>query len=269
MVPCVFRHCPYVVLYLLNLVTSLTLVLDRPLRDNLNAAQSGAMAMNLDYELDYLIPRIKSHFLLNDGYKTAWKMITIQIGSNDQCASCNILTSKYVTPEAYGKYVDAAIQRIQKEVPKVVVNLLGSFKVSGVFPLTAGQTKYCKPNGILENKIECSCSGSADKLASMDAVSDGYNKQLQAIAAKYPGKPGGTFAVMYTPAPIDLSSFPVDALSNLDCFHPSLKGHRWIAKTFWNQLFLKNSEKPAIIKFDEGQKIYCPTDNDRLPTISV
>lgn len=31
--------------------------LDRPLRDNLNAAQSGAMAMNLQFELDYLIPR--------------------------------------------------------------------------------------------------------------------------------------------------------------------------------------------------------------------
>lgn len=30
--------------------------LDRPLRDNLNAAQSGGMAVNLDYELDYLIP---------------------------------------------------------------------------------------------------------------------------------------------------------------------------------------------------------------------
>lgn len=30
---------------------------DRPLRDNLNAGQSGAIAMNLNYELDYLIPR--------------------------------------------------------------------------------------------------------------------------------------------------------------------------------------------------------------------
>lgn len=40
----------------------------------------------------------------------------------------------------------------------------------------------------------------------------GYNKQLQAIAAKYPGKPGGTFAVMYSPAPIDILSFPIDAL---------------------------------------------------------
>ena len=32
-------------------------LLDRPLRDNLNAGQSGATAMNLDYELNYLIPR--------------------------------------------------------------------------------------------------------------------------------------------------------------------------------------------------------------------
>lgn len=29
----------------------------RPLKDNLNAGQSGAIAMNLDYELNYLIPR--------------------------------------------------------------------------------------------------------------------------------------------------------------------------------------------------------------------
>lgn len=31
--------------------------------------------------------------------------------------------AQYVTPEAYGKYVEAAIQRIQKEVPRTVVNL--------------------------------------------------------------------------------------------------------------------------------------------------
>ncbi|KAG0743573.1 hypothetical protein G6F62_004488 [Rhizopus arrhizus] len=241
----------------------------RPLRDNFNAAQSGGMAMNLDYELDYLIPRIKAHFLLSGGYSTAWKMITIQIGSNDQCASCNPLISKYATPEAYGKYVEAAIQRIQKEIPKTVVNLLGAFKVSGVSSLTENETKYCKPNLILNNKLECSCFGSSDKLASMDSVSDGYNQQLQAIAAKYPGKPGGTFAVMYSPAPIDILSFPIDALSNLDCFHPSLKGHQWIAKTFWNQLFLGKSLKPSVMKFDSNLKIRCPTEDDRLPTTSA
>ncbi|KAF1799439.1 hypothetical protein V8B55DRAFT_1579453, partial [Mucor lusitanicus] len=236
----------------------------RPLRDNLNAGQSGAVAMNLDYELDYLIPRMKS-YILSTSYKNDWKFITIQIGSNDQCASCNSSITDHVTASAYGQYVEAAIKRIQAEIPKTVVNLLGTFKVSGVFPLSAGQA-YCKPNGILENKKECSCSSSAENLAKMDALSDAYNQQLQTIANKYKGQPNGTFAVMYSPAPIDISSFPIDALSNVDCFHPSLKGHQWIAKAFWNQLFLKSSAKPSTMKFDANLGVYCPTDADRLPT---
>lgn len=109
-------------------------------------------------------------------------------------------------------------------------SLVGTFKVSGVFPLSAGQA-YCKPNGILENTKECSCSSSAANLEKMDALSDGkslvmnymyqklikwkhvaYNQQLQTIANKYKGQPNGTFAVMYSPAPIDISTFPIDAL---------------------------------------------------------
>ncbi|KAI8875872.1 hypothetical protein K501DRAFT_201698 [Backusella circina FSU 941] len=212
----------------------------RPLRDNLNGAQSGAVAMNLNFELDYLIPRMKS-YILSTSYKNDWKMITIQIGSNDQCASCNSTIMDKVTPEAYANYVEAAIERIKSEIPKTVVNLFGTFKVSGVFPLTAGQS-YCVPNGFLQNTIECSCSSSAENLAKMDALSDAYNVKLQSIADKYKGTANGTFAVMYSPAPIQISSFPVDALSNVDCFHPSLKGHQWIAK------------------------INCPVDTDRLPT---
>jgi hypothetical protein len=54
----VFHLCLYVsFLNLLVVKAILTVSLDRPLRDNFNAAQSGGMAMNLDYELDYLIPR--------------------------------------------------------------------------------------------------------------------------------------------------------------------------------------------------------------------
>jgi phospholipase B1 len=37
------------------------IIIDRPLRDILNGAQSGGLAMNLDYELDYLIPRMYAY----------------------------------------------------------------------------------------------------------------------------------------------------------------------------------------------------------------
>ncbi|KAI9478661.1 MAG: hypothetical protein EXX96DRAFT_571769 [Benjaminiella poitrasii] len=260
---------PSVLSHLASLCTgaecSFPLSLYRPLRDNLNAAQSGAMAVNLEYELDYLIPRMKS-YILSTSYQNDWKMITIQIGSNDQCASCGTDSIvNEVTPEAYGKYVEAAIERIKAEVPKVIVNLFGTFKVSGVYPLTNGQA-YCVPNGFLKNTDECQCFSSAENMAKMDAISDAYNQKLQAIADKYKGKPNGTFAVMYSPAPIDILSFPIDALSNIDCFHPSLKGHQWIAKTFWNQMFLNSASKPTVMKFQDNVKVYCPTDNDRLPT---
>jgi phospholipase B1 len=109
--------------------------------------------------------------------------------------------------------------------------VVGTFKVSAVFPLTAGQS-YCVPNGFIQNTGECSCSSSAENLAKMDTLSDGnitciniclqtlvfnlyniaYNAKLQAIADKYKGTANGTFAVMYSPAPIDISTFPVDAL---------------------------------------------------------
>lgn len=55
---------------------------DRPFRDNLDAAQTGAMAKHLNFELDYLTIRMKTYspsMLFTYGSK--WKFITIQIGS--------------------------------------------------------------------------------------------------------------------------------------------------------------------------------------------
>lgn len=65
---------------------------------------------------------MKSYYILSNGYNTEWKMITIQIGSNDQCAACGSGAAS-VTADAYGNYVEAAIQRIKAEIPKTVVNL--------------------------------------------------------------------------------------------------------------------------------------------------
>ncbi|KAG1047236.1 hypothetical protein G6F43_010304 [Rhizopus delemar] len=244
------------------------LTLYRPVRDNLNAAQSWSLAANLDYELDYLIPRIKAHFSSPEEYSTAWKMITIQIGSNDQCASCNPLISHYATPEAYGKYVESAIQRIQKEIPKTVVNLISNFKISSIFLRTKNEQAYCKPTSFIAKDIGCRCLNTLSSTLNMIRYYIAYDKQLQTIAEKYRGEPGGMFAVMYNPVEIDILSFPIDAFSNFDCFHPSLKTHQWLAKTYWNQMFLKKPSKPPIITYDPNLKIRCPTEDDRLPTTS-
>ena len=59
------------------------------------------------------------------------------ITGNDQCASCSD-NSADVTADAYAGYVDAAVERIRNEIPRVIVNLVGTFNVSGVYDLTTG-----------------------------------------------------------------------------------------------------------------------------------
>jgi phospholipase B1 len=42
---------------------------------------------------------------------------------NDQCASCGGIFDDDVTPQKYGEYVEAAIERIKQEIPKTYVSL--------------------------------------------------------------------------------------------------------------------------------------------------
>lgn len=56
-------------------------------------------------------------------YKNDWKFINVQIGSNDQCASCINSVIDYLTPERYGEHMTAAVERIRNQIPRVIVNL--------------------------------------------------------------------------------------------------------------------------------------------------
>ncbi|KAI9268040.1 hypothetical protein BDA99DRAFT_461454 [Phascolomyces articulosus] len=237
----------------------------RPLNDRLNAAISGSMAMNLDRQLDYLITRMKTMIGVN--FNQHWKLLTIQIGSNDQCASCNGVLD--LSPDAYGKHISTALERIKSSIPRVIVNLLGVFKVSQVYTITEDGPAYCRPqnndpNTIL-NRQMCSCFQGADSNRThMDTIADGYNAKLQEIYEDFKSKQSDTFAVSYMPSDINILGFPIEALSNFDCFHPSLINHQWIAKTSWQNLFVSQPDRQGIWEFDANKKIYCPTEFDRI-----
>ncbi|KAI8084633.1 uncharacterized protein BX664DRAFT_266357 [Halteromyces radiatus] len=213
-----------------------------PSADQLNGALSGAMSFNLQTELGYVLSQMKS--ISGIDVQNDWKMITIQIGSNDQCASCNSTHASQVTADQYGANIENAILTIKNGSPRTIVNLVGVFNVSQVFPLSQKSgLNYCvmtnNDPSTIRNLKECSCSADSNHQA-MDELAASYNVKLQALAEKYKAQPNGTFAVVYRPANVNIMSFPIDALSNYDCFHPSQKGHEWMAK------------------------IYCPTDTDRI-----
>ncbi|KAI9360207.1 hypothetical protein BD770DRAFT_385077 [Pilaira anomala] len=238
----------------------------QPEEDVLNAAKSGAIAETLNLELDYLILRMRT---LDDiDYENDWKMINIQIGSNDMCGACNTTYMDDVTPDKFGSYVESVIERIQANIPKTLVNLIGTFNVSQIFPLSAGQD-YCpkiNDTDITYNTKLCSCGTTPEGLEKMGNLTLAYNEKLISIYDKYQKNKTDDFAVVYQQSNINITGFPIDFFSNYDCFHPSLKGHQWVSKIIWNQLFLPQALKPNVFNFNETETIYCPVESDRIAT---
>ncbi|KAI9247313.1 hypothetical protein BY458DRAFT_560401 [Sporodiniella umbellata] len=237
-----------------------------PDKDNLNVALSGALALNLDFEIDYLISRLNNLYSISGRYHSDWKMINFLIGANDQCSSCGKLHAIETTPEAFGNYVDLAIQRIKKEIPKVIINLLGPVKVGGLYDIVGKARKYCKERFLLYNEHECECYEEM-KFEEMNWLSEAYSQKIEALSLKYAAKPGDTFGVMYSPLHFNTSSFPIDTISNVDCFHFSLQAHQWMAKTIWNQMFTTRAFKPTNSNYDPDLEVRCPTLDDRFPII--
>ncbi|KAI8969081.1 hypothetical protein BDF20DRAFT_827354 [Mycotypha africana] len=181
-----------------------------PDQDELNAAQSGAIAMNLDHELDYLIKQMRN--MKNIDFDKDWKMINIQIGSNDMCGACNTSYSDEVTPDKFGNYVEKVIERIERNIPRVLINLIGTFNVSEVFPLTANHPEYCHNQNATNGKEHhsCACSATPEGLATLYNLSAAYNERLYSIYKKYQKTKKDDFAVVYQQSNINISGFPLD-----------------------------------------------------------
>ncbi|KAG0185992.1 DnaJ (Hsp40), sub C, member 2 [Apophysomyces sp. BC1034] len=204
--------------------------------DVLNSAQSGARSMNLDHELDYLLPQLEKAY--KDGHikKTDWKLMIVFIGSNDMCHSCTQTDS---LPPAYAIDVLAAIDRVRRSVPNVLVQIVGLMEVDEIFVRTKAYPAYCQPfdrSSFVLNNYECSCAHTAANRTIIHNLLPSYNEALQDIALHYQTlqqTSNQSFAVAYQPLLVDINSFPIEAISNVDCFHPSVIAHEWFSKELW------------------------------------
>ncbi|KAI7866256.1 hypothetical protein BDF14DRAFT_868063 [Spinellus fusiger] len=218
-----------------------------PAVDNLNAAQSGALSIQLDSELDYLIPAMKND--PNIDYENDWKLINVLVGE----------------PRLFGRMVDLAVERIMEEVPNAIVNLIAIFKVSQALEITPNMS-YCNPfdNKIVIGDYECPCAKTKKGRQVMDKSAEDFNDELLRVYMKYRSIQRLGFGVRFSYTMPDFSSWPIYALSNFDCFHPGLIGHAYLAKITWNSLFTSYQDVSEQYKWNEFPGIYCPTEDDRI-----
>jgi len=236
-----------------------------PKIDQFNAAQSGAMIMNLPlHEMDYLLEQV----LRNPNVDVAndWKMLTILIGANDICKCCSTNAS-YTGPEAFEQDLVAVLEKVRVTLPRTFVNLILGFNLSEVYNL-GRKSIACE----LKQRLfswECGCifhKGANATRVEVDAIAQQYNQRIFKIQDLYRSKNFTDFAVVAHPFMYrtNLDTFPLDFLSTLDCFHPSLFAHENLAVALWNSMLTPAAQKKTQLTI--GDKPICPTSNTLLYT---
>ncbi|KAG8881362.1 hypothetical protein FRB97_009627 [Tulasnella sp. 331] len=242
--------------------------------DRFNAARSGAMAQNLLSEVrDYLVPALRRHDVTDDEFK----YMNFQIGSNDLCQLC--LASEVPkgpmpgSPDVFEADVMQTLEYLREHVSNVVVNMLGVFQVSEIYNMTKGHAEYCHSGVpyIPHYSIECSCAIADGPFGAwvrseMDKLQQLYNKKLSKIVKRYQELNDPHFAVLWQPASIPLAKFPIEGLSNVDCFHPSTATHERIAAGVWNRLTLDATGRDVEFGWEEHPRLRCLEEADRLQT---
>jgi len=240
--------------------------------DNLNSAQTGALASNLIHEVrDYLIPQVKAQGISNK----AFKYLNLQIGSNDICQLCLAADLGFGPGSAddFERNMRETLEYLRTHLPNTLVNLLSVFKVSGIYPLTLNEPYCSKLVPLLPHaNIECTCailSGPIGELTrrKMDDLQSQYNARLIKIVKDYQMARYPDFAVVWQPANLPLASYPIESLSDVDCFHPSTLAHERLAMGLWNSLTSSDNElKSAPWPWADNLSFRCLEEADRIPT---
>jgi len=238
----------------------------RPEYDVFNAAQSGAMVGDLvTHEVDYLVKQVKNHPQVN--IKEDWKILTILIGANDLCASCTFEGKVFLNPDDFEKHLMNTITNVRKELPRTLVQIGEMFNLSQVYNLSL-KSNTCKDiHRALFIECDCVFKPEATKTrAIIDEHTQQFNQRARKVASYFQSLNDPEFTVITQPYGRDTSiaTFPITALSTLDCFHPSLETHQAMAVNLWNSMLTPAAKKPTVI--DLNAKPMCATPEMRIYT---
>jgi phospholipase B1 len=210
-----------------------------------NAALSGAMAVNLNEQVDYLIKYVKSsYFEGRDKFDTHWKYINIFIGANDACVSCSNMISSLVaaaSPSDFGYYLRQALMRLREHFPRSIVNVLHLPDLTHMYDLVRQDPECFKARKVPLYNLECHCIfGDETQREKVRKTIQAYNDEIAEVVYEL----NREWKYDMNQVPFGLinehaldgtngTAWPVDMVSYVDCFHPSTKAHAYFANIVW------------------------------------
>jgi len=216
----------------------------------LNVAVDGAISENLGPQVTHLLNKLESY------PSDDWKHLTIFIGGNDLCDSCNNL-SKF-SPARYQANLEAVLDRIKAYIPKIFISLVTPPDVT---LLTLVQTNFrCIPF----NPFTCACK---TKAGTKD-LQRLYSKVLHdlEVLPKYNDKEDFFLSIQPFMEDIEIPLLP-DRTPDMqywaiDCFHFSSVAHSAAVQALWNNLMEPRDKKARTWVI--GEPWICPSPDQYL-----
>jgi phospholipase B1 len=238
----------------------------RPSIDRFNAARSGSLVVNLKKQVEWVRRQMQRSREVD--YQNDYKLMTMFIGSNDACIGClPIIGQTVLSPDQFEENIREVLEEI-RTIPRIVVSLYQQFNVSEVFDLT-NPDPYCRRLRNLGLSLECACAFQDSAIGEktrdiMDNLVTEYNARLLKVVRDYEKRASDGFKVILDPlfSGVSLKTWTMDYISNVDCFHPSVKAHELMATGAWNNLVLPFDQKKRFVTPD--LQVSCPTSDSRI-----
>ncbi|XP_068728494.1 phospholipase B1, membrane-associated-like [Montipora capricornis] len=223
---------------------------------DLNFAFVGASASDLREQAVDLVSKLKAMKGIN--FQNDWKLLTVWIGTDNLCQVCK--DEDKFSPSSFIKYVMRMLSYLQKEVPRLFVNLVPPMDVSSLHRLYEESSQSCEILGW--NSCPCLKEGAAER-SKISQMAKEYKRLLNELVNSGLYDTHDTFAVVIQPAleapPRTQDGNLVKSFIGLDCLHFSAHGHAAAALALWRNMLEPVGSKTKA--WGDQETLKCPSED--------
>lgn len=231
-----------------------------------NQAVAGAKSDGLVTQAQKLVSLMKADKTID--FQEDWKVITVFIGGNDLCDSCNDLD--HFSPQNFTNNIRKALDILHAEVPRAFVNMVEVIGIIALRELYKEPQVSC-PRLILRNLCPCvlKFDDNSTEFAALVERNRQYQKGTEQLieSRRYDTRDDFTVVLQpffeYVPMPRTPEGLPDSSFFAPDCFHFSRKTHARSATALWKNMLEPVGHKTRQHNFENKIPIMCP--NQTLP----
>ena len=227
----------------------------------LNVAESGAITSQMLGQAMELVTRMRASD--NIDFENDWKLVTINIGSNDLCQlTCQ--NDPRSEPEAFIRSITDTLDYLRDNLPRTFVNLVQLVEYGDAIRAILSDSSVGERCAAFVPFV-CPCGPSGiNATEEFDNIAQQYQENLQRLVDSSRYDQSDNYTVVLQPFLTNIDIFGESGVGieffAVDCTHIGATGNRLAATALWNNMLQRVGEKSTILR--EPVELSCPTNED-------